>query len=333
VKPTETFSAMVVKEIDGQFVREIGYKTIDDLPPGDVLIRVHYSSLNYKDTLSATGHKGITRKYPHTPGIDAAGEVVASSDARWEPGAKAIVTGYDLGMNTAGGFGQFIRVPGDWVVALPDGLSLRESMILGTAGFTAALSLEKLQMAGVDPGEGEVLVTGATGGVGSLAVAMLSRVGYAVVGATGKADQHEFLDRLGASRVIGRDEIDEPSDRALLRERWHGVVDTVGGRILTGAIRSTHFGGSVTTCGMVQSPQLEMTVMPFILRGVNLLGIASGLCPMKLRLKLWGNMSGRWKPEGLESLVRPCRLEDLDGKIEAMRKGGIVGRVLVDPRN
>lgn len=219
----------VEEQADGTVTRRLIERDTVDLPPGEVLIHVQWSSLNYKDALSATGNKGVTRVYPHTPGIDAAGTVVESSAAAFRPGDPVLVTGYDLGMNTAGGFGEMVRVPANWVVPLPGGLTLRESMQLGTAGFTAALAMDRIAARGVQPGRGEVLVTGASGGVGSLAVALLARAGYTVAAATGKADAGEYLLGLGASRVVSREEISEASGRPLLPRRWAGAIDTVGG--------------------------------------------------------------------------------------------------------
>ncbi|KPJ79109.1 MAG: quinone oxidoreductase [Deltaproteobacteria bacterium SG8_13] len=326
----EQFKAMVVEEVaDKKFVRRIGTRSIDELPDGEVLIRVKYSSLNYKDALSATGNKGVTRQFPHTPGIDAAGEVAASATDRLRAGAPVVVTGYDLGMNTPGGFAEYIRVPADWVVRLPDGLSLRESMILGTAGFTAGLSVWKLQECGVTPDRGEVLVTGATGGVGSVAVAVLAKIGFRVVAVSGKTDRKSFLDQLGATEVISREEATDTSGRPMLKGRWAGVVDTVGGDILASALKSLQYGGVATCCGLVASPSLSTTVFPFILRGVSLLGIDSVECPMDLRQAVWQKLAGQWKPADLEGLSSQVDLEALDPLIDQILAGKVTGRVVV----
>lgn len=325
-----SFQALVVREEDGQFVRCVEEKEVDALPEGEVLIRVRYSSLNYKDALSATGNRGVTRAFPHTPGIDASGEVVESGVAEFAVGDEVLVTGYDLGMNTAGGFGQYIRVPGHWVVRLPEGLTVKESMGYGTAGFTAALSVHYLVEAGVMLDQGEVVVTGATGGVGSLAVAMLAKEGFSVVAVTGKASEVDFLKGIGASEVIDRSEVDDDSGRPILSGRWAGGVDTVGGNMLATLLKMTNYGGAVTCCGLVASPELNTSVFPFILRGVKLIGIDSVLCPMDLRLKIWDKIAGDWKVDVLEDVMVDCGLEDLDGQIDRILAGQMRGRVVVD---
>jgi putative YhdH/YhfP family quinone oxidoreductase len=326
----EKFRAMVVRETaEGQFTRQIEDRTPNDLPDGEVLVRVHYSSLNYKDALSATGHRGVTRQYPHTPGIDAAGVVEESAADEFLTGDEVIVTSYDLGMNTSGGLGQYIRVPADWVVPLPENLSLRESMIYGTAGFTAGLSVRGLQAHGVTPDRGEILVTGATGGVGSLAVGILAQEGYQVVAATGKPDQAPFLVDLGAREVIHRDEVRDTSGRPMLRGRWAGVVDPVGGDYLATALKSTRYGAAVACCGLVASPELPTTVYPFILRAVTLLGIDSEDCPMHIRRKIWQKLAGPWKLPHLEFLASECSLEGLEFEIERILQGKQRGRVIV----
>jgi putative YhdH/YhfP family quinone oxidoreductase len=325
------FTAMIVEETEEKnYPIRIGTRSVKDLPPGEILLKVHYSSLNYKDALSATGQFGVTRKYPHTPGIDAAGEIVESSDSAFNQGEKVIVTSYDLGMDTPGGFGQYIRVPAKWVVPLSAGLSLRESMILGTAGLTAGLMVEKLVRNGVKPEQGEILVTGATGGVGSIAVAILAKAGYRVIAATGKSSQKDYLLSIGAAEVIGREEVLLKAERPLMAERWAGVVDVVGGEMLAAAIKSTRYGGSVTCCGLVGSRELSVSVLPFILRGVSLLGVDSVQCPMELRRTVWKKLAGEWKPENLESIVRECTLNNLEIEIQAILKGQQRGRVLVN---
>jgi len=326
----QTFQALVVRETaDGSFVRNIETRTVADLPEGDVLIRVHYSSLNYKDALSATGHRGVTRRYPHTPGVDAAGVVAHSQVAEFQEGEEVIVAGYDLGMNTDGGFGEYIRVPAAWIVRLPAGLTLRESMCYGVAGFTAGQCVWILQQHGVTPDAGEILVTGATGGVGSTAVAILAKAGYRAVAATGKIEQRQFLLNLGASDVIHRDAVNDTSGKPLLRGRWAGVVDVVGGNYLATAIKSTRYGGVVTCCGLTASADLPTTVYPFILRGVRLLGIDSAEVDMATRVHVWQKLAGDWQIDPLETLVTERTLQQLDPEIDRILHGQQRGRVLV----
>jgi len=325
------FRAMVVSKINEKdFIRQITERSINELPEGEVLVRVRFSSLNYKDGLSCTGNPGVTRNYPHTPGIDASGEVAESSDSRFKVGDSVIVTSYDLGMNTSGGFGQYIRVPADWVVQLPDGLSVKEAMIYGTAGYTAALSVHALLKHGVTPDQGEVVVTGSTGGVGSVSVALLSNLGYNVVAATGKTEETEFLRRLGAEEIIHRDEVNDESRKPLLRERWVGAVDTVGGTTLATLLKAIKRGGAAAATGLVASADLPTTVFPFILRGVSLLGIDSGETPMSLRSEIWNNLAGDWKLPQLEQLSIDCTLDRLDPEIDKILAGGQRGRVVVD---
>jgi putative YhdH/YhfP family quinone oxidoreductase len=326
----ERFNALVVEAgEDNTYNRQVKRRTIDDLPDGDVLIRVNYSSLNYKDALSAIGNKGVTRSYPHTPGIDAAGTVVQSRVDAFKKGDAVLVTSYDLGMNTSGGFGQYVRVPADWVVPLPAGISLKESMIYGTAGFTAGMGILFLAER-VKPEDGPVLVTGATGGVGSVAVAVLAKLGYMVAAVTGKTDEAAFLKGIGASQIVDRTDAADTSGRPLLKTQWAGVVDTVGGEILATAIKSTSPWGTVTCCGNVASPDLPLTVFPFILRGVRLIGIDSQNCPMAIRLKVWENLAGVWKIDGLHSLCKEIGLDDLNENIDLILKGQQKGRVLVN---
>lgn len=325
---TEQFKAMIVEEQpEKKFTRRIGTRTINDLPEGELLIKVQYSSLNYKDALSATGNPGVTRKFPHTPGIDAAGEVVEDASGTFSPGDKVVVTGWDLGMNTPGGYGEYIRVPAVWAIPLPEGLSLRDSMILGTAGFTAGLCVHALADR-VNPAAGEILVTGATGGVGSVAVAILAKAGYQVVAVTGKADQVDFLKSLGAGEVITREMLMENANRPMMKERWAGAVDVVGGEMLAAVLKSTRYGGTVTCCGLVGSPELPVNVFPFILRGVSLLGIDSVQCPVEPRLAVWKKLADEWRVD-LEALVSEVSLEELEESIQSILKGGLRGRVLV----
>lgn len=321
---------MVVEESgDKVFSRKIVERPLADLPAGEVLVRVLWSSLNYKDALSASGNRGVTRKYPHTPGIDAAGVVAESNSAVFRVGDEVIVTSYDLGMNTSGGFAEYIRVPADWIVPLPAGLNLRESMIFGTAGFTAGMSVDAL-IRTISPEKGEILVTGATGGVGSLAVAILAGLGYRVVAVSGKPEAAEFLFRLGATKVLSRAEACEGSSKPLLKGLWAGAIDTVGGEVLATTVKSMNLQGVVTCCGNVASPELPLNVFPFILRGVSLVGIDSQNCPMQPRQQIWQKLATDWKPAQLVYLCREVVLDDLEGEIDRILLGGQKGRVLVN---
>ena len=323
-----SYKALIVEEPEkNNFVRQIKNANINDLPKGDVLIRVLYSSLNYKDALSATGNRGVTRQYPHTPGIDAAGIVEESLVDTIKKGEKVIVTSYDLGMNTSGGFGQYIRVPKDWVVKLPDGLDLKQSMIFGTAGFTAGMSIFKLIQT-IRPEHGDILVTGATGGVGSLASGILSHLGYCVTAVSGKTDT-SLLNNLGVKTIISRNDFLENTNPPILKPQWAGVIDTVGGEILATAIKSTKQDGIVTCCGNVASPDLPINVFPFILRGISLLGIDSQHCPMAFRSKVWKNLATDWKFDYLDSIYEEIVLDQLNDKIQLILKGALKGRTLV----
>jgi len=322
------YKAFVVEEIDGKFVSSIKILNINDLPQGEVIVKVHYSSLNYKDALSATGNKGITKSYPHTPGIDAAGVVVESVSPLYNVGDEVIVTGYDLGMNTAGGFGEYIRVPAEWVVKLPAGLSLKEAMIIGTAGFTAAMSLSRLTEL-VKPDDGKIVVTGATGGVGSVALTLLAQNGYQTVAVSGKEAEYPFLKQLGASEIISREEFQRVEKRPMLSAQFAGGIDTVGGEALVNILKSLKPLGAVTTCGSVSSTQLNMTVFPFILRGISLIGISAQNYPTRLRAGLWLNLATKWKPDNLINLYNEIALENLPEAIQNILSGKLKGRTIV----
>src|ERR1043166_6145538 len=327
----QSFKAMVVTETDEkQFVREIKQKGLSELPAGELIIEVKYSSLNYKDALSASGNKGVTRKYPHTPGVDAAGTVVDSTNRSFAVGDQVIVTGFDLGMNTPGGFGQYVSVPSGWAVKLPQSLSLRDSMGYGTAGLTAALCVMRLLASGLTKDSGEVLGTGATGGVGSIAGGILAKQGFNIVAATGKTHEGDFLKNLGAKAIITREEANDTSGRPLQKPRWAGVVDTVGGNILATALKTAKYGGLVAAGGNAMSGDLAMTVYPFILRGVSLLGVDSVELPINSRIRAWQKLAQEWKID-LDPIVSECALDQLEPKIDQILKGGIRGRVIVNP--
>lgn len=323
-----SFRALVVAENDsGGFTRAVTTRAMDELPAGEVLVRVGWSSLNYKDALSASGNRGVTRRYPHTPGIDAAGVVEHSDSPDFRVGDEVLVTSYDLGMNTSGGFAEYIRVPAGWVVPLPPGLSEREAMMLGTAGLTAGLAVAAV--AGRAARGGEVLVTGASGGVGIFAVSILGQMGIPVAAVSGKPQAAELLRSLGAGTILSRSEALEGREKPLLKARWAGVVDTVGGEILATAVKSLAPAGVAACCGNVLSPELPLTVFPFILRGASLVGIDSQNCPMEERKEMWRRLGGEWKPARLEELCREVPLEKLEEEIVTILAGGQQGRVLV----
>lgn len=327
----KSFRAMVITETnDHKYDRNIMNRCIENLPEGDVIVRVLFSSLNYKDALSSIGNKGVTKNYPHTPGIDAAGIVEHSKTDTFRIGDEVIVTSYDLGMNTAGGFGQYIRIPENWILKKPEGISLKESMIYGTAGLTAALSVFKLVQHGVRPDEGEILVTGAAGGVGSIAVKLLNKLGYDVAAVNGLNDETDYLKKLGAKKIISIEEAYDKSERPMLKEQWSGCIDTIGGEMLATAIRSTKSGGAITCCGNVASGNLPLTVYPFILRGVTLIGIDSQNCPMQLRKKVWDKLAKEWKLTDLENMADEISISDLSSRIDMMIDGKHRGRAVVN---
>lgn len=324
-----SFKALQTNEADGRFETSLIERDTNDLPTGEVLIRVSYSSLNYKDALSASGNRGVTRNFPHTPGIDAAGTVAESSVGDFSVGDEVIVTGYDLGMNTSGGFGQYIRVPAAWVIKRPVGLSLREAMALGTAGLTAALCIDKLEQAGLEPTDLPILVTGATGGVGSISIALLSQLGYKVAAVTGKAEQGDFLRNLGATQIVERSALQAGTEKPLLKEQWAGAVDTVGGDILFNAVKSLRRGGSVACCGLTAGTSFQASVLPFILRGVNLLGVDSVEIPLVVKASMWDKLSVQWKLPNLDDLVQEISLDQLPEAIERTLAGQQTGRILI----
>lgn len=325
-----TFAAFVVDNQQGVFQRGVASRTLEQLPEGEVTIQVAYSSVNYKDGLAAVPGSKIINTYPFIPGIDLAGTVEASLDARYKPSDQVLVTGYGLGVSHAGGFSQLARVPADWIVPLPQGMSLRQAMQLGTAGFTAALSAERLQQHGLQPQEGPVLVTGATGGVGSLAVAMLAACGYEVAASTGKADEHSYLRELGAAQVLDRAAVTSASTAPLGKQRWAAAIDTVGGSTLAHVIRTTRYGGAVAACGMAGGSELPLTVYPFILRGVSLLGIDSVACGMETRLAVWGRLAANRRLGAmLDGLTHEVTLSQLPETLDAILHGQLRGRTLV----
>ncbi len=318
---------------DAQGVRcSVASLTVDMLSPGDVLIEVHWSAINYKDALAATGAGRIMREFPRIGGIDASGVVAASSDPRFKPGERVLVTGFDFGVAHDGGFAEFARVPGDWLVPLPDGLDLREAMVLGTAGFTVGLGLKRLADVGHDPALGPMLVTGATGGVGSVAVSVLAGLGYEVHALTGKPDQAAYLTGLGASAVVPRPDLTD-GVRPLEQARYGGGFDVVGGATLGWLLASTRHWGSVVACGLAAGHDLPTTVMPFILRGVSLLGVTSADCPAAWRHAIWQRLATDWRPRDIQALVaREIDLKDLPDAFDDFIQGRVRGRTLVRVR-
>ena len=323
------FRALVISEREGGYHTELARKSIAQLPPHEVLIRVRYSSLNYKDALSSAGNKGVTRNYPHTPGIDAAGEVVQSSDPRFNEGDSVVVFGFDLGMNTSGGLAEYVRVPGDWVLPLPTGLDLRSAMAYGTAGVTAALSVMRLEHAGLNA-PAEVLVTGSSGGVGSMSILFLGRRGYRVTAVTGKEGARERLSALGVSEYMPREAFAGEVKKPLLKPQFHAAVDCVGGTTLANVLKVIHHSGAVACSGLVQSPNLPTTVFPFILRGISLLGIDSVELPLARKREAWAWIAANHDAVALETLVREVSLADAPAVLGEILQGSSMGRCVVN---
>ena len=329
----KTFKALVVEETnDGEFKKSIQERKVSDLPENDLLIEVHYSSLNYKDAMSATGNKRITRNYPHTPGIDAAGVVVSDKSGTFSAGQEVLVFGYDLGMDTAGGLGQIISIPADWAIECPKSLTLKEAMIYGTGGLTAALSVQKLEKMGAKPEDGPVAVTGATGGVGSISIAILSQLGYEVIAFSGKPEQSDYLKNLGASEVRHRDTINEIGSKPIGRELWANAIDTLGGDYLANLLKQTKAGGAVTSCGLAGGAEFSMTVMPFITRAVSLLGVDSVLIPLEDKKAIWQRVSTDMKLPDLEGYAEEITLEQTPEYLDRFISSKVVGRYVVNVR-
>ena len=325
-----SFRAYRIYSEDGKVQARLVQAALDELDPGEVVIKTAFSSVNYKDALAATGAGKIIRRFPCIGGVDGCGTVTSSSDARFKAGDEVICTSFDLGVAHDGGYAEYLRVPAGWVVPLPTGLTLFESMALGTAGFTAGLAVERMEHEGLDPGKGPVIVTGATGGVGSIAVGILAKLGFNVVAATGKTEEKDFLTRLGAKGMISREEANDTSGRPLQKGRWGGVVDTVGGNILATAIKTAKYGGLVAACGNAMSADLAVSVYPFILRGVSLLGVDSVEIPVNTRMRAWQKLAQDWKLDLSGDLITECSLNELSPHIDKILKGGIRGRVVVD---
>jgi NADPH2:quinone reductase len=324
----ETFRALRIFNQDNRVHSGIVTATLDDLSQGDVVIRAAYSSVNYKDALAATGAGKILKRFPLIGGIDVSGTVVSSSDDRFAPGDEVLVTGYDLGVGQDGGFARMVRVPADWVVRLPAGLSLRDAMVYGTAGFTAGLAVVRLERNGLRPGTGPVAVTGATGGVGSVAVGALARLGYEVVAISGKADAQEYLRSLGAARVQLRTAL-ELGTRPLEKATWTAAVDVVGGDLLAWLTRTAMPWAGIASTGLTGGTALPLTVMPFILRGVSLIGVDSVACPADIRVETWQRLATDMRPAALETVGRDITLDDLPKAFDTLMKGQARGRYVV----
>ena len=326
------FRACVVRQHDGAVSASLEQLRLDDLGQGEVVIEAHYSSVNYKDALAATGKGRIIKHFPLVAGVDVAGVVASSASPRFTAGDPVIVTGCGLGERHDGGFAEFVRVPADWVVPLPAGLSLYEAMALGTAGFTAALAIDRMEQNGQRPAQGPILVSGATGGVGSLAIDLLSARGYSVTALTGKPEATAYLETLGADRVLGRQAI-AAADRPLLSAEWGGAVDNVGGAVLAWLLQTVSPWGNIAAIGMAGGSELHTTVMPMILRGVSILGITSANCPMEWRVRLWNRLASDLRPAHLSEIVSEIiRLEDLPRSFQALLEGSHAGRFVVTLR-
>ena len=324
----DTFNAFRIFEENGRIGGRLVRVTLDELSPGDVVINATHSSVNYKDALAATGAGKILRRFPLIGGIDVSGTVVSSTDARYREGDEVLVTGHGLGVSVDGGYSEYVRVPADWVVPLPDGLTTFDAMAIGTAGFTAALSIVQMERNGLTPGNGPVIVTGATGGVGSLAVEILATLGYDVTAMTGKDSEHDYLRALGARSIISRSEL-QMGTRPLEKTRWAGAVDPVGGEILAWLTRTMNTGGSIASSGLTAGIELHTTVLPFILRGVNLLGIDSVTCPSDLRRHVWHRLSTDMRPTHLEAIVQEVPLSGLPQAFRTLLNGAMRGRFVV----
>jgi acrylyl-CoA reductase (NADPH) len=328
------FRALMLEKDDTGAARATIRQVPDDrLPPGEVTVAVEWTTLNYKDglCLSPTGG-GLVRNYPHVPGIDFAGTVESSTDPRFSPGDPVVLTGWRVGELHWGGYATRARVRADWLVPLPAGLSLRQSMLIGTAGFTAAQALNQLEALGLAPDQGELLVTGAAGGVGSVAVALAAAAGYRVAAVTGRPDQADYLTALGAARIVPRAELAEVSKRPLESETWAGCIDAVGGAMLARVLGQMKYRAAVAAVGLAGGAQVPASVIPFLLRGVKLLGIDSVLCPMPERLAAWARLARDLPKDRLEAMAHPARLEDLPALGAAILRGEVRGRVIVDPR-
>ncbi len=324
-----SFRALVVNNNENNISVNVTRLNLNDLPQGDIVIRVAYSSVNYKDGLAVIPNGQIVNTYPHIPGIDMAGTVVSSTNARFKEGDEVIATSYEIGVSHFGGFSEYARIPSDWIVPLPKGLTMKQAMVYGTAGFTAALSIQRLEENGVGPDKGPILVSGATGGVGSSAVSILSKLGYHVVASTGKESEHEFLYSIGAKEVISRQELQPEKIRPIDKQRWAAAIDPVGGKTLSYILSTMKYGGSVAVSGLTGGISVPTTVFPFILRGVNLLGIDSVNCPMTTRVALWERMANEFKPDMLDKITSETTLDELPTTLSLIIEGKLKGRTIL----
>ena len=322
--------AFVVEKIaDKEFTSGIQDICIPKCEEKEVVIKVTYSSLNYKDALSSIGNPGVTRTFPHVTGIDVSGTVFESTSPIFKIGERVLVTGYDMGMNSNGGHAQYVKVPASWVARIPDSISDKEIMTFGTAGLTAALSVNELIENGIKPESGDILVTGATGGVGSIAIAILSKLGYNIIAISGKSERVDFLKKIGAKEVILREEFEEQSNKPMLSEKYAGVIDTVGGKILANALKEVKYDGVVTCCGLTSSSELNTNVFPFILRGVRLIGIDSVECKLEKKQAAWEKLASRWKINSLNTIINEITLDEIKTAYEHLLSGKAVGRYVV----
>ena len=324
------FRALVLDEKDGKVTPSVKTVAEADLPPGDVTVAVTHSTLNYKDGLILAGLGRLVRKYPHVPGIDFAGAVESSASPSFKPGDKVVLTGWRVGEWFWGGYAQKARVKGEWLVPLPSGMSPQQAMAIGTAGFTAMLATLALERHGLKPGAGEVLVTGAAGGLGSVAVAILAKLGHSVTASTGRAEVHDYLRSLGAASIIGRSETTAPPGKPLVSERWAGSVDTVGGAVLAGVLPAMKYGASVAACGNAGGNDVPANILPFLLRGVSLLGIDSAVKPMPERREAWQRLTRDLPLDKLDAMTTVIRLDELPEMGGKILKGQVRGRVVVD---
>ncbi|MFJ6414656.1 oxidoreductase [Terribacillus saccharophilus] len=327
---SDTFKALIADKQGEDFSVQVKELAVDQLPEGEVLIKVHYSGVNYKDSLATIPNGNVVKSYPIVPGIDLAGEVVSSEDERFQPGDHVIATSYEIGVARHGGYSEYARVPADYIVPVPEGMTTREAMIIGTAGFTAALSVQRLLENGLDKENGPVLVTGATGGVGSFAVAILYKLGFEVEASTGKQEEHEYLKELGATRIISRDEVYDGNLKQIASQRWAAAVDPVGGEPLASVLSQLKYNGSAAVSGLTAGGKVPTSVFPFILRGINLLGIDSVYCPKPTRDKVWLQLATAFNPGDLERFViEELTLEQLPEALPKLLQGHARGRYLV----